>query len=255
MPNNLKAAVLRAAFSIDREESGLNRSDVELARHCHFQIDPTPPRDPEKKGKVESGVKYVKRNFFKPRALEDFAEALRHRHADQGPAKTAVLGLQGRQHLPVQPTGFAEDGGQPVDEGSGGSRHRCCPARQAVTDDDRKETVELANLGILDEVLRTDGAWSPSGWTLSLVAVTPSVRPRMSSVPIDIDRMTADERLALIEELWDSLGESPIELSVEQRAELARRSAQIDEDLRLGRPLGRSWEDVKANLLAKTSSP
>lgn len=77
----------------------------------------------------------------------------------------------------------------------------------------------------------------------------------MSSVPIDIDRMTADERLALIEELWDSLGESPIELSVEQRAELARRSAQIDEDLRLGRPLGRSWEDVKANLLAKTSSP
>jgi len=33
VPDNLKAAVLRAAFGVDREDSGLNRSYVELARY------------------------------------------------------------------------------------------------------------------------------------------------------------------------------------------------------------------------------
>jgi transposase len=70
VPDNLKAAVVRAAFGVDREQNGLNRSFIELARHYGFQVDPTPVRDPRKKGKVESGVKYVKRNFFRPRAAE-----------------------------------------------------------------------------------------------------------------------------------------------------------------------------------------
>jgi transposase len=62
VPDNLKAAVVRAAFGVD-DEPVLNRSYRELARHYGFQVDPTPPRSPEKKGKVESGVKYAKRNF------------------------------------------------------------------------------------------------------------------------------------------------------------------------------------------------
>lgn len=70
VPDNLKAAVVRAAFAFD-EPSALNRSYRELAEHYHFKVDPTPPHDPEKKGKVESGVKYVKRNFFKGRGGED----------------------------------------------------------------------------------------------------------------------------------------------------------------------------------------
>ena len=41
-----------------------NRSYRELARAYGFQIDPTPPCAPEKKGKVESNVKYVRRNFL-----------------------------------------------------------------------------------------------------------------------------------------------------------------------------------------------
>jgi len=53
VPDNLKAAVMRAAFAID-EDSGLNRSYRELARHYGFQVDPTPPRSPKKKGKVEA---------------------------------------------------------------------------------------------------------------------------------------------------------------------------------------------------------
>lgn len=71
VPDNLKAAVVRAAFGLN-EDPALNRSYIEIGRHYGFKVDPTPPRAPKKKGRVESAVKYVKRNFFKPR---DFAEA------------------------------------------------------------------------------------------------------------------------------------------------------------------------------------
>jgi transposase len=66
VPDNLKAAVVRCAFGAI-EDPGLNRSYVELARFYGFKVDPTPPRAPEKKGKVEAAVKYVSRNFFAPR--------------------------------------------------------------------------------------------------------------------------------------------------------------------------------------------
>jgi transposase len=46
------------------DEIVLNRTYAELARHYGFQIDPTPVRSPEKKGKVERDVKYVKGNFL-----------------------------------------------------------------------------------------------------------------------------------------------------------------------------------------------
>jgi transposase len=62
VPDNLKSAVVRAAFGVD-DDVILNRSYLELARHYGFQIDPTPPRSPQKKGKVESSVKYVKPTF------------------------------------------------------------------------------------------------------------------------------------------------------------------------------------------------
>lgn len=66
VPDNLKAAVIRAAFAVD-DATDLNRSYRELAKHYDIKIDPTPIYSPEKKGKVEAGVKYVKNNFFKPR--------------------------------------------------------------------------------------------------------------------------------------------------------------------------------------------
>jgi transposase InsO family protein len=72
VPDNLKSAVIKAVF--DAEGMGvLNRSYRELARHYGFAIDPTPAYSPEKKGKVESAVKYVKRAFFKPR-LDRFTD-------------------------------------------------------------------------------------------------------------------------------------------------------------------------------------
>jgi transposase len=68
-PDNLKAAVIRAAFAVD-DPHELNRSYRELARHYGFKVDPAPPYAPEKKGKVESAVKYVKRSFFVGREEE-----------------------------------------------------------------------------------------------------------------------------------------------------------------------------------------
>lgn len=62
VPDNLKAAVIRAAFALG-DDPGLHRGYVDLARHYGFKVDPAPPRDPEKKGKVEAGVKYVGNNF------------------------------------------------------------------------------------------------------------------------------------------------------------------------------------------------
>ena len=61
VPDNLKAAVVRTAFGVG-VATALNRSYRELARHYGFKVDPAPVRQPKKKGKVESGVRYVKRN-------------------------------------------------------------------------------------------------------------------------------------------------------------------------------------------------
>jgi transposase len=76
VPDNLKAAVIRAAFGVDGAAS-LNRSYRELARHYHFKIDPAPIYAPKKKGKVESAVKYVKRNFFVGRDNHDAEDTKR----------------------------------------------------------------------------------------------------------------------------------------------------------------------------------
>jgi len=75
VPDNLKSAVVRAAFA-PSDPTTLNRSYRELARYYGFKIAPTPPRSPEKKGKVESGVKYVKNNFFASRPDERSADIL-----------------------------------------------------------------------------------------------------------------------------------------------------------------------------------
>lgn len=74
VPDNLKTAVVRAAFGLD-EQPTLQRSYVELARHYGFRVEPTPPHQPQKKGKVESGVKYAKNNFLKTLETRDVQHA------------------------------------------------------------------------------------------------------------------------------------------------------------------------------------
>jgi transposase len=67
VPDNLKAAIVKASFGVD-EDPEAQRDYRELVRFFGCKIDPTPPRSPEKKGKVESGVHYVCRFLATRRA-------------------------------------------------------------------------------------------------------------------------------------------------------------------------------------------
>lgn len=69
--DNLKAAVLKA----DLSDPLLSSAYRQMAQHYGFLISPCRPRTPEHKGKVESGVHYVKRNLFPGVAGRDLRAA------------------------------------------------------------------------------------------------------------------------------------------------------------------------------------
>jgi transposase len=69
--DNLKAAIVKAVL----HEPVAQRSYREFAEHYGFLIAPCRPRTPRHKGKVESGVKYIKRNFLPGRTFRDLAHA------------------------------------------------------------------------------------------------------------------------------------------------------------------------------------
>lgn len=71
IPDNLKSAIIKAAYC----DPLPNRSYADLAKHYGFQIDPCIAGVPEHKGKVESGVKYVKNNFLPLRTFTNFTDA------------------------------------------------------------------------------------------------------------------------------------------------------------------------------------
>ena len=55
----------------------MQRAYAEIAEGYGFLISPCPPRDPQKKGIVESGVKYIKNNFLPLRDFRDITDANR----------------------------------------------------------------------------------------------------------------------------------------------------------------------------------
>jgi len=63
--DNPKCAITRACF----RDPVVQRAYAECAGGYGFLISPCPPADPKKKGRVESGVKYIKRRFL---PLRDF---------------------------------------------------------------------------------------------------------------------------------------------------------------------------------------
>jgi len=65
--DNLKAAILEANFY----EPVYQRTYAEFAKHYNFKSLPCRIYQPNDKGKVESGVKYVKINFFKGREFKN----------------------------------------------------------------------------------------------------------------------------------------------------------------------------------------
>jgi len=74
--DNAKCAITKAC-TYDPE---VQRSYGECAEGYGFKIDPCPPRDPQKKGIVESGVKYIKGSFLPLRDFRDLADANRQLH-------------------------------------------------------------------------------------------------------------------------------------------------------------------------------
>jgi transposase len=69
--DNAKCAIVRAC----RRDPEVQRAYAECAEGYGFKIDPCPPGEPQKKGRVEAGVKYVKRAFFPLRTFRSLADA------------------------------------------------------------------------------------------------------------------------------------------------------------------------------------
>lgn len=75
--DNAKCAIVKASIN----DPTVQRAYGQCATGYGFKIDPCPPHDPQKKGIVEAGVKYVKRNFLalgEWRSLSDLNEQARH---------------------------------------------------------------------------------------------------------------------------------------------------------------------------------
>lgn len=72
--DNLKSAITKAC----RYDPQVQRSYAEFARAYGFQISPCVVRTPEHKGRVEAGVKYIKRSFLNsPRTFRHLADGCR----------------------------------------------------------------------------------------------------------------------------------------------------------------------------------
>jgi transposase len=71
--DNPKCAITRACYY----EPEVQRAYGQLATGYAFSISACPPREPKKKGRVESGVKYVKSAFVPLREFRDLADANR----------------------------------------------------------------------------------------------------------------------------------------------------------------------------------
>jgi transposase len=74
IPDNLKAAVIKALV----HDPVLGEAYRQLALHYGFLISPTIPHTPQHKGKVESGVHYVQRNFVAGQEFSDVQAANGH---------------------------------------------------------------------------------------------------------------------------------------------------------------------------------
>jgi len=75
--DNAKCAITKACVY----EPDVQRAYAECAEGYGFKIDPCPPRDPQKKGIVEAGVKYIKGSFLPLREFRDLDDANRQLHA------------------------------------------------------------------------------------------------------------------------------------------------------------------------------
>jgi putative addiction module component (TIGR02574 family) len=71
----------------------------------------------------------------------------------------------------------------------------------------------------------------------------------MSEPAIDISKLSADERLKLLEQLWDSLSDRDVPLTARQREELDQRLDDLDRE----GPRGIPWDEVLDRLEHETT--
>jgi putative addiction module component (TIGR02574 family) len=72
----------------------------------------------------------------------------------------------------------------------------------------------------------------------------------MSKTALNISELTPEERLRLIEELWDSLTQNPkdVPLTIAQREELDSRL----DDLERSGPVGIPWDEVVQQIRSRS---
>lgn len=68
--------------------------------------------------------------------------------------------------------------------------------------------------------------------------------PGMAKPALDLTTLTPQEKLELIDDLWQSLDPDDVSLSPEQKAELDRRLDRLDREGSAGVP----WEVVRAEM-------
>lgn len=88
--DNLKAGIVRASL----DDPQAQRAYRECAEHYGFLITPCRPHTPQHKGKVESGVHYVQRNFI---AGRDYTTPQHHIHHANQDVLSWVLGTAGQR--------------------------------------------------------------------------------------------------------------------------------------------------------------
>lgn len=75
----------------------------------------------------------------------------------------------------------------------------------------------------------------------------------MSSLFPDVFGLPIDEKIRLLEELWDSIGQEADDLPIPswQKVEIQRRKERFEQDP----STGRAWEDVEHRLREKYGPP
>ncbi len=68
----------------------------------------------------------------------------------------------------------------------------------------------------------------------------------MAHPEIDLDALSPEEQLELLDRLWERVGRSPdlLPLTPPQVHEVDTRSDELDRDLAAGRPGGIPWDEV-----------
>jgi putative addiction module component (TIGR02574 family) len=76
--------------------------------------------------------------------------------------------------------------------------------------------------------------------------------PVMGKAAVDITRLSRDEQLDLLDELWETLGRDPeaIPLTSSQREELDRRLDELEAEG--SSPSGLSWDEVVTQARARS---